>query len=167
MKLYHGSDVVVERPAILPARPGRTLDFGTGFYTTTSREQARRWVGIRQRRGSLDGGFVSCFEADDDILSRSDLKCLAFQTASREWLDFVMANRSGSSTDHGYDIVSGPVANDRVYATLTLFETGQLDAEETINRLKTYALVGQMLFHTEKSLSHIRFSGSEAVHVQQ
>ena len=69
--------------------------------------------------------------------------------------------------DHGYDIVAGPVANDRVYATLTLYEIGQLDAEETIRRLKTYTLVDQLLFHTEKALTHLRFTGSEAVNVRQ
>lgn len=167
MRLYHGSNVIVDAPRILPPSPGRTLDFGTGFYATTSIEQARRWVGLRQKRGEIADGFVSCYEIEDGILSRPDLTCRVFPTADSDWLNFVMGNRDGLIPDHGYDIVSGPVANDRVYATLTLFEIGQLDIDETIRRLKTYALVDQLLFHTEKALKFLRFTGSEAVHVCQ
>ena len=42
MKLYHGSLVKVVTPRIIPT--GHTSDYGTGFYTTTSFEQAERWV---------------------------------------------------------------------------------------------------------------------------
>ncbi len=38
MIIYHGSNVVVERPVLLT--PKRTLDFGAGFYTTTNKNQA-------------------------------------------------------------------------------------------------------------------------------
>jgi len=42
MILYHGSNVVVERPKILQSV--RMLDFGVGFYTTSNKEQAVRWA---------------------------------------------------------------------------------------------------------------------------
>ena len=167
MKIYHGSNVIVDKPVILPPEVGKTVDFGVGFYTTTSYEQAERWVGIRYKRGELASGFVSCYEIPDDLLANPDLKCLSFGAATEDWLNFVMGNRDGLVTDHGYDIVSGPVANDRVYATLTLFEIGQLDVEETIRRLKTYTLVDQNLFLTEKVLSYLTFIGSEVAHVRQ
>lgn len=38
MKLYHGSNVEIKNPKILES--DRKLDFGTGFYLTTSYEQA-------------------------------------------------------------------------------------------------------------------------------
>lgn len=38
MKIYHGSLEVIERPLIL--QPNRLLDYGKGFYTTTSERQA-------------------------------------------------------------------------------------------------------------------------------
>ena len=78
---------------------GRTLDFGSGFYTTTSIDQARRWVSLRQRRGEVSDGFVSCYEIADDVLSLPDLKSLVFRTANREWLDFVMENRENPGAD--------------------------------------------------------------------
>ena len=42
MKLYHGSLDKVEEPKIII--PTRTLDYGAGFYTTTSFNQAVKWV---------------------------------------------------------------------------------------------------------------------------
>ena len=48
MKLYHGSLEVVSEPRIIT--PNRTLDYGRGFYTTTSYEQAEQWV--RRRKGA-------------------------------------------------------------------------------------------------------------------
>lgn len=41
MKLYHGSNVIVDNPKII--KSDRALDFGTGFYLTTDFEQARKF----------------------------------------------------------------------------------------------------------------------------
>ena len=38
MIIYHGSTVAVKEPRIL--KSGRKLDFGEGFYATSSKEQA-------------------------------------------------------------------------------------------------------------------------------
>jgi len=38
MTLYHGSDQIIKTPELRPST--RTLDFGSGFYTTTNKEQA-------------------------------------------------------------------------------------------------------------------------------
>ena len=42
MICYHGSDTVVDMPKILEAK--RPLDFGGGFYVTTSKKQAKNWA---------------------------------------------------------------------------------------------------------------------------
>ena len=47
MRVYHGSLERVPTPEI--RRATRTLDYGTGFYTTTSAKQAEDWV--RKRMG--------------------------------------------------------------------------------------------------------------------
>ena len=38
MTVYHGSNVIVEKPKLIPQN--RYLDFGFGFYTTTNKAQA-------------------------------------------------------------------------------------------------------------------------------
>lgn len=163
MKLYHACLVKIEKPRMLESSVLRTVDFGNGFYTTTDYEQAKRWVKIRQTRQGKQTGYISIYETDDNLLTKKDLKILVFTSATKEWLQFVMRNRMDALADHEYDLVAGPVANDRVYATLTLFEAELLDIEETIRRLKTYTLVNQILFHTEKALNELHYTGSEAV----
>ena len=163
MKLYHGSLVIVDSPQILPRENGKTADFGTGFYTTTDYNQAERWVKIRKGTEKYKKGFVSEFDVTDDLLLKPELKVLKFDSASSEWLDFVVANRKNRNFTHDYDIVSGPVANDRVYTTIALYEDEFLGKEATIARLKTFILVDQILFHTEKSLAYLHFSRSIAI----
>ena len=41
MILYHGSNIGVTEPQIIVSN--RALDFGAGFYTTSSEDQAIRW----------------------------------------------------------------------------------------------------------------------------
>jgi len=159
MKLYHGSLEIVNQPEI--RLPNRTLDYGSGFYTTTSYQQAEDWVKRRMNERKLELGFVNVFEFDKSSLDQ--LNCLIFENPTEEWVDFVMRNRTKKDFSHSYDIVYGPVANDRVYAAFALFEGGILDKQSLINELKTYKLVDQYLFHTEAALQTIKFIDAKEV----
>ena len=57
MKVYHGSLVKVEHPKILT--PSRTLDYGKGFYTTTSVQQAKDWVERRMMENNATCGYIN------------------------------------------------------------------------------------------------------------
>ena len=153
MRLYHGSLVLVETPEI--REPNRTLDYGKGFYTTTSFMQAEDWVKRRLKEQNASGGFVNEYEFDPSALDK--LNCLIFKSPSEEWVDFVMKNRTQRDFVHDYDIVYGPVANDRVYAAFALFEGGVLNKQELIKELRAYDLVDQYLFHSETSLKSLSF----------
>ncbi len=120
MKLYHGSLEKVLRPEL--RIPNRTLDYGSGFYTTTSFHQAEDWVRRRMKEYKVKQGYVNVFEFDEMALQK--LKCLIFNAPTEEWLDFVMQNRTEKDFSHTFDIVYGPVANDRVYAAFALYEGG-------------------------------------------
>lgn len=158
MKLYHGSLEVVSEPRIIT--PNRTLDYGRGFYTTTSYEQAEQWV--RRRRGTQHSvGYVNVYELADIL--PEEIKQLRFDTPTEEWVDFVMHNRTERGFEHSFDIVYGPVANDRVYAAFALYESNLLDKEGLIRELRTYELVDQFLFHTEQSLQHLTFIEAKEV----
>lgn len=154
MILYHGSTIPVEKPEI---RPSETfLDFGTGFYTTTSYEQAERWARIKMRRQNQNDGYVSVYEFDYET-AKQKTDIFRFQEADMEWLTFVVANRRGEMLFKAEDMHIGPVADDNVYRSIRLFETGVLDAEETVKRLKTEVLQDQWTFRTEKMLSFLKF----------
>lgn len=155
--LYHGSLEVVDHPKILI--PNRTLDYGAGFYTTTSYEQAERWVKRKLSPDNGSFGYVNVYKWKET----DGLRIKKFHAADEEWLRFVMRNRTQAGFDHGFDIVFGPVANDRVYAAFALYESGFYDTETVIHELKTYKLADQMLFHSEQSLLGLSFVEAKEV----
>lgn len=153
MKVYHGSLEVVEHPMILP--PNRTLDYGKGFYATTSEKQAKEWVERRMTESHSSYGYLNIYDFEDQKLS--EFKSLVFKEPTEEWAKFVLANRTNKNFTHDFDIVCGPVANDRVYLQFGLYEAGAISIETLIRELKTYKLVDQYLFHTEKALAALNF----------
>lgn len=153
MKLYHGSTCIVAQPDIRPAN--RTLDYGNGFYTTTSQAQAEAWVRRKMRELDAKAGYVNVY--DFDPVAARQLDWLEFGQADEAWLDFVMANRTQPDFRHTHDLVSGPVANDKVYAAFALYEAGLLDKTSLIGELRTYKLVDQYLFHTAQALLTLSF----------
>ena len=66
-------------------------------------------------------------------------------------------NRRGNSGNSRSDMHIGPVADDNVYQSIRLFETGAYDAEYTIKRLKTEILHDQWVLHSDKSLKYLNF----------
>ncbi|MHB8126598.1 MAG: DUF3990 domain-containing protein [Desulfitobacteriaceae bacterium] len=149
MNLYHGSDIVVEKPEIFQSN--RLLDFGIGFYTTSNKEQAVRWAEKVSIRNNTNKKLLSVYNFDMEE-AKKELNIIIFRSTDEKWLDFITANRRGREISDEYDIVIGPVADDNVYMTVKLFETGVLDKGEAIKRLKVEKLFDQLLFHTEKGL---------------
>ena len=159
MKIYHGSIEKVESPEIRESN--RTLDYGQGFYTTTSYEQAEAWVRRRMNEKRTSRGYVCVYELDERALQ--NLNTLIFDQPTEAWVDFVMQNRTQKGYVHEFDIVQGPVANDRVYAAFALYEGGLINKQALIAELKAYKLVDQYLFHTEKALHTLTFIEAKEV----
>ena len=160
-RVYHGSIDEVVNPEI--RQPNRSLDYGSGFYTTTSYEQAKRWVERRMKDKGVAIGYVNIYELDEEVIK--DMKSLFFEKPTEEWVNFVMRNRTERNFIHDFDIVYGPVADDSVYTQFALYEGGIISLPTLIHELKTYKLVDQYLFHTEKSLLAIKFVKSEIVEI--
>jgi len=158
MIVYHGSTVIVKQPAILQRE--RKVDFGAGFYATTNKEQALIWARLVAARRETSDQFLSVYEIDFDKAEK-DLTIIRFNEPDEAWLDFVCTNRKGIEPAEAYDMVFGPVADDRVYTVVQYYENGVYDKAEAIKRLKIDALYNQILFHTEKSLAYCRFTGYE------
>jgi len=154
MILFHGSTQIVERPNLKYCR--KNTDFGRGFYTTTSKEQAEQWCNILQKRIENSKKVVSIFEFDETLLKDNSFAVRDFNGISEEWLDFIFANRNGYKTKF-FDIVLVPVANDSLYATLQIFEQGIITKSQAIERLKTHTLVDQISFHSPKALEMLNF----------
>lgn len=160
MKLYHGSTMTVRTPNITRGR--NNTDFGKGFYTTTNYEQAARWARIKRDRAGSGKAVVSVYEFDEKLLDSIDLNTMHYHGATAEWLDFVVANRRKSSP-HTYDMVMGPVANDSLYATIVMYEKGDLSVEAAIVQLRTHILFDQLSFHSQTAVSQLKFVRAEEV----
>lgn len=146
MRLYHGSYTEIQHPDIAFSR--NDVDFGKGFYTTSLKEQAENWCRRFVREGKA--GIVSAYELNERALGAFRVK--SFDSYSEEWLDFVLACRSGNDTST-YDIVVGGVANDRVFNTVELFFDGLIDKNEAIKRLRFEKPNHQMCFRTQEAIN--------------
>lgn len=84
---------------------------------------------------------------------------MRFDAPDEAWLDFVSENRSGNYEGETYDLVYGPVANDDVYTTFTLYSAGALTKEQTLETLKIKKLYNQLVLTSEKALRFLKLSG--------
>lgn len=149
MTVYHGGYQPVEYPEI---RKGRnTKDFGEGFYCTIIKEQAQRWA----RR--YDAGIVSIY----DVIINSQLKIKEFKEMTEEWLDFIIACRSGQP--HNYDIVIGAMADDQIYNYVSDYMDGTITREQFWVLARFKYPTHQIVFCSDSALKCLIFRGYEKV----
>jgi hypothetical protein len=146
MKVWHGSYTTIEKIDLSFCEKGK--DFGRGFYVTNLPEQAETWAA---RVGSYRhvNGVVTEFEFDEYIFTDRDMKVLRFDGYNDEWLDFVVLNRRNKSDEqvHDYDIVEGPVANDKVATEVDRFMEGAITRQQFLKDL-VYTPSHQICFCT-------------------
>ena len=151
MILYHGSRQIVEYPEIRKAKYNK--DFYFGFYCTRDEEQAKRWAaryGIK--------GYLNKYEYVPD----GRLNCKMFNEMTEEWLDFIVACRSGKS--HKYDIVEGPMADDTIYNYVQNYIDGKISRAAFWELAKFKHPTHQISFHTVSALDTLTFIGREVVY---
>jgi len=159
MTIYHGSNCIINNPILLKSR--LNTDFGKGFYTTTNFVQAERWSLLKKAREKSSRAIVTIFEVDDNLLNKKKYRTKFFPAPDKEWLDFVVNSRNGQQ--HDFEIIMGPVADDKVYATITLYESGVLSAEATVAQLKVNEYFNQISFHSDRALKELRRIKSEEI----
>lgn len=127
MIVFHSSPCIVNHPDVSFSRD--YLDFGKGFYVTTIEEQARKYA----RRFLLRGmnAYLNKYELSDDL---RNYNARYFDSYDDSWLDFVALCRAGRDKSD-YDIVTGGIANDKVFRTIDLFFSGEITKEEALRNL--------------------------------
>ena len=152
MKLYHGSNTVIERIDLSKCKPYK--DFGQGFYLTEIKEQVEL---MARRTSAIYGGepIVSEFEFDETALNILSVKM--FEEPSEEWALFVMANRNRKNVQptHCFDIVIGPVADDTIATLFRNFDDGIIDLHMLVNGLKYRKVSSQYLFHSAEAIKYL------------
>jgi hypothetical protein len=155
MNLYHGTNVRFEQAKIHV--PNRALDFGTGFYVTSDKAQAAGWAHTVVKRSDVGSPLLNIYEFDES--AASGLSVLRFESPDKVWLDFVCANRLETTADHGYDLIIGPIANDRTMPVLNAYMAArnkELYAPVALSEIMADRLTDQYVFKSEKSLLHLK-----------
>ena len=159
MIVYHGSLEIIKKPDILHSF--RSLDFGKGFYVTSVKEQAEIWAKRKAAIFSKDKAFINIYKMSENFC---ELKNKIFNDDLSEWIDFVCSCRDGKSDYKKYDVISGKVANDKVFRVVDMYHQGIWDKERAITEIKAYPGYDQTAFITQKAIdSLLKFDSYEEV----
>lgn len=139
MLVYHGSNQKVKIASVKYSR--KNMDFGCGFYVTKIKRQAITWAQRKKLILNKKLAYINIYELDK---SYTECKYKLFKNSDSEWLDFVCDCREGKSVYKKYDIIEGPVANDKVYAVVDMYRNGLWDKGKTLNELKYYKVSNQI-----------------------
>lgn len=155
MILYHGSNVDFKHIDLNKSKPNK--DFGRGFYLSHDYSQALEMAKTKVEQMECGSPIVQTYEIDDMMLD--DLKVLSFKDYSEEWAKFILLNRNNSSHKpaHDYDIVIGPIANDRVGVQLWKYENHNIDLPTLVNNLRYMkGITFQYFFGTERAIKLLK-----------
>ena len=159
MLLFHGSNMKVDKPKLMPNL--QALDFGAGFYLTSSKEQAKKWARTVAKRRNMGQEIVNVYSFNEDFLQ--SLNVLTFPSADGKWLEYVVANRSSNMGKNDYDIVVGPVANDFTLSVIDDCMANKYTKEEAVKRLLPQNLTDQYAFLSEKAIKLLEFVEEEVL----
>ena len=156
MILYHGTNT--DFRAIDLTKSQRGKDFGCGFYLSESELQAEDMAKFKVQ---LFGGqsIIQSYEFDENHLSDGTLRFLRFDGYTKDWAEFILANRQNRNADniHDYDIVYGPIANDKVGAQIRNVMEQNINLDTFLERLKYMkGITFQYLFGSEKAIQMLR-----------
>lgn len=152
MRVYHGSDVKIDKIDL--SRSEYFKDFGRGFYVTNIREHAhQRAVDIAGNRGT-DKPIVTEFNYEEQYPVTVGMRIKKFEKPCKEWVDFIILNRNRriSHPAHTFDIVEGPIADDRMILQIRRYEEGRISIEKLIEKLTYREPTHQICFCTLESL---------------
>lgn len=153
MKLYHGTNVAFEKIQLNKCLPHK--DFGKGFYLTSVKKRALERALDKCDKMGEGVPVIQSYEIDTNQLA--DLNVIRFDTMDKAWLDFILKNRDRKKKDgHNYDVVIGPVADDGVITSISLFEAHVIDEETLMKRLKYPKPYIQYAFCTQKAVERLK-----------
>ena len=155
MILYHGTNEPFESIDLSRSKPNK--DFGRGFYLSAGKEQAMEMA--KTKVDQMESGIPTVMAYEVDELQMDKLKVLRFDAYSEKWAKFILLNRNNASSKpaHDYDIVIGPIANDRVGVQLWRYETQAIDLPTLVRNLQYMKGVTiQYYFGTESAIKLLK-----------
>lgn len=154
LEVYHAGTERVETP---DCKRGRTnLDFGQGFYITDIYDQAYNFAQVKSR-DRKQPGLINTYLLDRKrILEEARVKI--FDAYDEDWLEFIVACRSGKNIWQQYDYIEGGVANDRVIDTVNMYIQGFIPQERALQNLRYLKPNNQICILNQELLEkHLNF----------
>ena len=156
--VYHGGTDRIENPICKFGRSN--LDFGQGFYVTDLLEQAITW-GKSIASGRNKNVIINRYKLNREEILKN-YNCKIFNSYDKEWLEFIVGNRTGLNPAIEFDYVEGGVANDRVIDTINLYISGLMDLNTALGELSKHQPNNQIcLLNQEIINKHLIFDGTE------
>lgn len=155
MILYHGSNTEFDKIDLALSRPYK--DFGQGFYLSANKEQANQMA--QQKTLQLGGSpVVMAYELDEHLLASTHLNIKRFDNYCEEWATFILTNRNrqANGRQHNYDVVIGPIANDKVGVQLFRYIKEYIDLPTLVQKLQYLELTVQYYFGTERAVKLLK-----------
>lgn len=156
MILYHGSNMRIDAIDLTKGRRGK--DFGQGFYLTAVKVDAAEMAKTAVQRDMFGVPTLNVYDFDESAMTNGELKVKIFDGYSIEWARFVSANRSNRSTlpIHDYDIVYGPIADDRIGLQMWRMAQGYIDEAHFEKEIEYIRPTFQYYLGTEKALKYLK-----------
>ena len=155
MILYHGTNMDFDKIDLLKSKPNK--DFGRGFYLSDNYGQALNMAKVKVEQLDTGAPVVITYDVSDEALFK--LRTLRFDNYSEEWAKFILLNRNNPNEmpAHEYDVVIGPIANDRVGVQLWKYENHSIDLPTLVKRLQYIkGMTIQYFFGTERAIQLLK-----------
>lgn len=170
MRIYHGSDHIVENPQYGLGKPYN--DYGLGFYCTESIDMAKEW-GVQRGRD----GYANIYELDEAGLCLLDLDRDGYTVL--HWLAVLLENRefdipsplAQEARDYlrqafyvdyeSADLIRGYRADDSYFSFAQDFINGTISMQQLARAMRLGKLGQQIVLKSERAFGRISFVGSE------
>ena len=156
--VYHGGTDRIENPICKFGRSN--LDFGQGFYVTDLLDQAITW-GKSIASGRNKNVIINRYKLNREEILKN-YNCKIFNSYDKEWLEFIVGNRTGINPAIEFDYVEGGVANDRVIDTINLYISGLMDLNTALGELSKHQPNNQICILNQDIINkYLIFDGTE------
>ena len=170
MKLYHGSENIIEKPVY--GKGARYNDYGKGFYCTENIELAKEWACAKQKNG-----YANIYDLDLSELNVLNLNSGSYNILN--WLAILADNRTywqnGSIAEPAknyikenflpdistYDVIIGYRADDSYFSFAQDFVSGVISLQKLAQAMRLGKLGEQIVLKSPKAFAQIQFAGYE------
>ena len=170
MRLYHGSENIIEKPVY--GKGARYNDYGKGFYCTENIELAKEWACAKQKNG-----YANIYDLDLSELNVLNLNSGSYNILN--WLAILADNRTywqnGSIAEPAknyikenflpdistYDVIIGYRADDSYFSFAQDFVSGVISLQKLAQAMRLGKLGEQIVLKSQKAFAQIQFAGYE------